>query len=124
MEHGELMLGWHEDWPELFENIIWSDKAVFHVSGFINRHNCHYWASCNKDLNMMVGRMQAQPKVTMWCRMTATSLQPVYDTMNTDCYLQMLENYVWPSVSGWDNIGDLIFMQDGAPPHFAFTVHA
>ena len=22
MEHGELMLSWHGDWPELFENIL------------------------------------------------------------------------------------------------------
>ena len=27
-------------------------------------------------------------------------------------------------MSGWDNIDDLIFMQDGAPPHFALTVRA
>jgi len=45
MEYGELMLGWHEDWPKLFENILWSDEAVFHVGGFVNRHNCHYWAA-------------------------------------------------------------------------------
>ncbi len=25
---------------------------------------------------------------------------------------------------GWDNIGEVIFMQDGAPPHFAVTVRA
>ena len=39
MEYGELMVGWHEDWPKLFENILWSDKAVFHIGGFVNRHN-------------------------------------------------------------------------------------
>ena len=31
MEHGKLMLGWHEDWPELLENILWSDEAVHTV---------------------------------------------------------------------------------------------
>ena len=36
----------------------------------------------------------------------------------------MLDSFVWPTVSGWDNIDDLIFMQDGAPPHFALTVRA
>jgi hypothetical protein len=34
----------------------------------------------------------------------------------------MLENEVWPIVSTWDNINDLILMQDGAPPHFALDV--
>jgi hypothetical protein len=45
MEYGELMLGWHEDFPELFENILWSDEAIFHVGGFVNRHKIHYWAA-------------------------------------------------------------------------------
>ena len=44
--------------------------------------------------------------------------------MNAERYLHMLDSFVWPTVSGWDNIDDLIFMQDGAPPHFALTVRA
>jgi hypothetical protein len=42
MECGELMLGWHKDWPKLFENILWSNEALLHISGFVSRHNCHY----------------------------------------------------------------------------------
>ncbi|CAF2088788.1 unnamed protein product [Rotaria magnacalcarata] len=42
MEFSEIMLDWKDDWPELFDNILWSDEAVFHVGGFVNRHNCHY----------------------------------------------------------------------------------
>jgi len=37
MEYGELMLGW----PKLFENILWSDEAVFHIGGFVNRDTVH-----------------------------------------------------------------------------------
>ena len=44
--------------------------------------------------------------------------------MNAERYLHMLDSFVWPTVSGWDNIDDLIFMQDGAPPHFALNVRA
>ena len=44
------------------------------------------------------------------------------DTMNAERYLTMLRNEVWPIISAWDNIEDLIFMQDGAPPHFAIVV--
>ncbi|CAG0899630.1 unnamed protein product [Darwinula stevensoni] len=44
MEYGEIMLAWYADWPQLFNNIGWSDEAVFHVGRFVNRHNCHYWA--------------------------------------------------------------------------------
>ena len=31
--------------------------------------------------------------------------------MNAERYLQMLEDYVWPMVSAWDNINDVIFIK-------------
>jgi len=43
------------------------------------------------------------------------------DTMNAKCYLQMLEDYVWPIISDWENIDELVFMHDGAPPHFTLV---
>jgi len=42
--------------------------------------------------------------------MTATRVIGQYllrDTMNAERYLQMLEDYVWPIVSGWENIDEL-----------------
>jgi hypothetical protein len=59
--------------------------------------------------------------------MTATRVIGPYllrDTMNAEHYLQMLEDYVWPIVSGWENIDELVFTHDGAPPHFAVSVRA
>jgi hypothetical protein len=90
MEYGELMLGSHEDWAQLFENILWSDEAVFHIGGFVNRHNCHYWAA--HDPEVTAEKMQNRPKMTVWCGMTATMVIGPYllhDTMNADRYLQM-----------------------------------
>ena len=46
------------------------------------------------------------------------------DTMNAGRCLPMLEDYVWPIVSGWENNEELVFMHDGAPPHFALSVCA
>ena len=46
----------------------------------------------------------------------------LHDNMNTERYLTMLRDKVWPVISAWDNTEDLIFMQDGAPPHFAIAV--
>jgi len=71
--------------------------------------------------------MQNRPKVTVWCGMTATRVIGPYllrDTMNAEHCLQMLEDYVWPIVSGWENIDELVLMHDGAPPHFALSVCA
>jgi hypothetical protein len=42
--------------------------------------------------------------------------------MNAESYLQMLEDYMWPIVSGWENNDKLIFMHDGAPPQLALTI--
>ena len=125
MEYGELMLGWQEDWPKLFENILWRDETVFHIGGFVNRHNCHYWKAYNPYVT--VEKMQNRPKVTVWSPMTAIRVIGPYllrDTMNAERYLQLLEDYVWPNVSGWESIDELVFMHDGAPPHFAPSVGA
>jgi len=59
--------------------------------------------------------------------MTVTRVIDPYllrDTMNVERYLHMLKDYVWPIVSGWENIDELVFMHDGAPPHFALSVRA
>ena len=94
--------------------ILWSEKAVFHTSGFFSRHNCHYWAA--HDPKVTVEKMQNRPNVTVWCGMTATRVIGAYllhDTMNVEHYLQMLEEYMWPIVSGWENVDELVFMHDG-----------
>ena len=46
----------------------------------------------------------------------------LHNIMNAERYLTMPRCEVWPIISAWDNIEDLIFMQDGAPPHFAMVV--
>lgn len=123
MEFGEIMLAWHEEWPHLFRNILWSDEAVFHVGGFVNRHNCHYWAG--EDPMMTVEKQQNRPNVTVWCGITSDQVVGPFllrNTMNAERYLDMLRDRVWPVVSTWENIDELIFMQDGAPPHFALVV--
>jgi len=59
--------------------------------------------------------------------MTATRVIGPYllrDTMNAERYLQMLEDYLWLIVSGWENIDELVLMYHGAPPHFALSVRA
>jgi hypothetical protein len=71
LEFAETFLGWNDDWPQLFDNILWSDEAVFHVGESMNRHNCHYWPAENPD--HCVEKAQGRPKVTVWCGITATA---------------------------------------------------
>ena len=44
------------------------------------------------------------------------------DTVIVERYLTMLREEVCPVISTWENIEDVIFMQDGAPPHFTIVV--
>ena len=39
LEFAETFLNLQNQMPNLFENIIWSDEAVFHLGGFVNWHN-------------------------------------------------------------------------------------
>ena len=69
--------------------------------------------------------MRNRPKVTAWCGMTSDRIVGpfiLYVTTNAERYLTMLKDEVWPNITAWDNFKDLIFMQYGAPPHFAIVV--
>ena len=69
--------------------------------------------------------MQNRPKVTVWCGMTSESIVNPFilrDTLNAERYLTMLQDEIWPVISTWENIEDLIFMQGGVPLHFAIVV--
>uniref|UniRef100_A0A0L8I7P7 Tc1-like transposase DDE domain-containing protein n=1 Tax=Octopus bimaculoides TaxID=37653 RepID=A0A0L8I7P7_OCTBM len=69
--------------------------------------------------------MQNQSKVTVKCGMTSDRIVGPFipcNTINTERYLTMLQDEIWPVIGTWENIEDLIFMQDGTPPHFAIIV--
>ena len=77
------MLAWFRNRPDLSKNILWSNEAVFHVGGFVNRHNCHYWAG--EDPRVTSEKMQNRPKITVWCGMTTDRIVCpfiIHDTVN------------------------------------------
>lgn len=119
-EFSTHMLDWAEEWPELFDNILWSDEAIFHVGGFVNRHNSHYWAEQNPRITKE--KALHNPKITVWCGLTSSTIVGPFffqETVNGERYLQLLQENVYPAISNWDNFSHLHFMHDGAPPHFA-----
>ena len=65
------------------------------------------------------------PGVTVWGGLTSDGLLGPFffdDTVTATSYLNMLEDKVWPIVSRRPNAKEIIFQQDGAPPHFALIV--
>ena len=123
LELAELMLEIAEGRPDLFSKIVWSDEAVFHVGGFVNRHNSHYWVE--KSPKKLLKKSQHRPRLTVWAAITCdTLIGPVIleDTMNAERYLNVLEDTLVPRLNVIDRDQDMIFMQDGAPPHYATLV--
>jgi hypothetical protein len=60
------------------------------------------------------------PKVCVWIGVSLTFiLKPFFfeATVNGECYLSMLRNHVIPQLQRLRVMNDIIFMQDGAPPH-------
>ena len=53
-------------------NILYSDKAHFHLIGFVNKQNCRYWASENPKLKHQ--RPLHSLKVTVWAAMSAEGI--------------------------------------------------
>jgi hypothetical protein len=44
--------------------------------------------------------------------------------MNAERILHLLEDYMWPILSGGENNSKHVYMHDGAPPYFALSVYA
>ena len=85
MEFAGSLLAWIEEELNLLRHILWSDEAVFHVGGFVNRCNCHYWASKETNPDFSIEKLQARPSVAMWC--TLVSPYILHDTMNVERYI-------------------------------------
>ena len=123
LQFAESMLEIERVNPNLFKKIVWSDEAVFHVGGFVNRHNSHYWGIHSPK--KLLKKCQSRPRLTVWAAITCDKLiGPVilHDTMNATRYLEVLEETLIPQLNDIDRHKDMIFMQDGAPPHYANTV--
>ena len=46
---------------KMLRNVLWSDKAIFHICGLVNCHNCHY--STDDDPCTIYENFQNQPQM-------------------------------------------------------------
>lgn len=53
----------------LFNNMLFSDEAHFHINGYTNKQNCRYW-SCENP-NCKSEKPLHSHKVTVWAAMSA-----------------------------------------------------
>ena len=98
--------------------LIFSDEATFQLSGKVNRHNVRIWGLQNPE--EALGHKRDCPKVNVFCAISQTKVYGllffVENTVTGVTYLSMLQNWLLPQIS--EDSEDLIFQQDGAPPHW------
>lgn len=107
----------------LIPNILWSDETYFSLDGEINRHNCRIWSAMKPD--EVLSTCLHPQKVCVWMGFTATfSLKPFFfqSTVTSGNYLMMVREHVRPQLAKKRKLSSVIYMQDGAPPHYALAV--
>jgi inhibitor of nuclear factor kappa-B kinase subunit alpha len=114
---------WLLSQPELIDNVLWSDEAIFTLDGYVNTHNCVVWGT-QKPETVLTHQLHS-PKLSVWMGFTSHfRLLPFFftDTINGAAYLDMLKTHVRPQLAKKRKLSTTIFMQDGAPSHIAKDV--
>ncbi|CAI9738112.1 XP_014784835.1PREDICTED: uncharacterized protein LOC106879674 [Octopus vulgaris] len=117
----QLFISLFENYPQLFNKIMWSGEASFKLNGMIKRHNCVIYATENPHYEPL-----NEPGVTVWGALSSDGLLGPYffnETVTGDNYFEMLNKYVFPQLRDRPDFNTLLFMQDGAPPHYSEKVH-
>ena len=129
VEMCETLLYHYENDPSLLDNIWFSDEAVFHLSGRVNRHNTPIWGTENPKV--IEEKERDSPKLVVWCAISATGIIGPYffrdDTRRTttvtgENYLEMLQKFFLPELGNNALVENCYFQQDGAPAHYARKV--
>ena len=104
--------------PNFIKRILFSDEAVFHLQGGVNIHNSSHWSKDNP--HWIIEKSLNLPKVMVWAAIGRPEIiGPFFIEGNVggDKYLETLKNKFILAVSDLQNASEIIFMQDGAPPH-------
>ena len=101
--------------------LLFSDEAIFNLEGRVNKKNSSHWAKENSNWTLE----KSSPRVMEWAALSSSGVigSIFFDgNVNAASYLQMIENEFYPQFMALTNSSQIIFQQDGAPPHWARTV--
>lgn len=104
-------------------HLAFSDESHFHLDGTVNRHNCRYWARENPA--WVTEQSLHSPRTTAWAAIWRGGIiGPFFvdENITSERYLTMLKEQFWPAVVRHHLQHDMLFMQDGAPPHWGKQV--
>ncbi|PNF42612.1 hypothetical protein B7P43_G01283 [Cryptotermes secundus] len=123
MEFCDSMLEMMED-ENFISRLIFSNEATFHLSGTVNRHNVRIWGT--EHPHETVEHERDSPKVNVFCAVFQDKVYGPFffegNTVTGQTYLDKFQNWLFTSLQA--DSPDLIFQQDGAPPHWHLMVRA
>lgn len=121
--HAQAQLQRIANEPGFVQRLLFSDEAHFSIHGDVNRHNFRYWA--NNNPHWVREAPLHSPRLTVWAAIGHQRvIGPFFfeDTVTAASYLALLQERFYPAAQELPNFHELIFMQDGAPPHWALPV--
>ena len=111
---------------EFLDKLWISDEAYFHLTGYVNMQNHHYWADSNpKEVHE---RPLQSSKVTVWCAVSSHGVigpyffeneERITMTVTSNRYVEMLQSFVAPALNSFPQLHEAWFQQDGATSHTA-----
>ena len=109
--------------PRFYMKLMWSDESNFTNRGFFNRKNTHYWAE-GKQSVFAESNPQTRVSINVWCGLLGSRVIGPYfyeGTLDGARYRQFLTNHLLGILDDMPlaRRTQVIFMQDGAPPHNA-----
>lgn len=125
LEFAEQQLAVMAEDDTYLDRVIFSDEAIFTLHGGVNKQNVRYWADENP--RFFTEQPLHSPQVIVWCGLWSGGIiGPFFfeATVTADAYLEMLQSFFLPRISQHPLFDRVIFMQDGAPPHFGLNVRA
>jgi transposase len=117
---------WFLAQENLIQSVMFSDEAIFHLSGNVNRHNFRYWSNQNPRW-IEATHVQIDPRVMVWAAIWRNHIIGPYffdGNVTGESYLQMLHTFLLPRLRNdyADELDQFWFQHDGAPAHFALSV--
>jgi hypothetical protein len=123
VDHALTQLALMEVDLSFLSNLQFSDEAHFHVNGTVNRQNFRYWDSSNPSFYSE--EPLHSPRVTVWAAIGCPGVVGPFfldGNITGASYLALLQQQFLPVAQEFPKFHELVFMQDGAPPHWSLAV--